>query len=108
MPFCLPASQPGSVDRPTRPLCAPLAAGQLVPGSSGDKLGYVRIATFSRQTTEKVREALATLKEQVLPAPLRSRGGLVLSRAAPVPYQMCLSCFLGPLILLHLCLAALA
>jgi C-terminal processing protease CtpA/Prc len=41
------------------------ASGQLAPGSSDDKLGYVRIATFSKQTTEKVREALTTLKEEV-------------------------------------------
>jgi hypothetical protein len=41
-------------------------AGQLAAAGSGDgKLGYIRIATFSRQTEEKVRAALQTLKEQV-------------------------------------------
>ena len=49
---------------PLPPVSSP--AGQLAAAGSGDgKLGYIRIATFSRQTEEKVRAALQTLKEQV-------------------------------------------
>lgn len=33
----------------------PHCAGRLAPGSPEGKLGYVRIATFSKQTPEKVR-----------------------------------------------------
>ena len=37
-------------------------AGQLAAAGSGDgKLGYIRIATFSRQTEEKVRAALGAV-----------------------------------------------
>lgn len=42
-----------------------LPAGRLAPGSPESKLGYVRVATFSKQTAEKVRAALSSLKEQV-------------------------------------------
>ncbi|EFN57183.1 hypothetical protein CHLNCDRAFT_9114, partial [Chlorella variabilis] len=43
-------------------LCS--TSGQLAPGSSEGRLGYIRVATFSKQTSEKVRAALLTLREQ--------------------------------------------
>ena len=48
---------------------ASLATGQLAPGSSEGRLGYIRVATFSKQTSEKVRTALLMLREQVRRAP---------------------------------------
>ncbi|KAI3434885.1 hypothetical protein D9Q98_002939 [Chlorella vulgaris] len=43
-------------------LCS--SSGQLAPGSSSSSLGYIRVATFNKQTAEKVRAALLTLREQ--------------------------------------------
>ena len=48
------------------PSFSPSSAGKLVPeGSAHGKLGYIRVATFSKQTAEKVRAALQELKAQV-------------------------------------------
>lgn len=41
------------------------AAGGLAPNAPDSKLGYIRVATFSKQTAENVGEALKELKAQV-------------------------------------------
>lgn len=40
-------------------------AGGLAPNAPDSKLGYIRVATFSKQTAENVGEALKELKSQV-------------------------------------------
>ncbi len=42
-----------------------IPAGGLAPSAPNSKLGYIRVATFSKQTAEKVRAALEELKAQV-------------------------------------------
>ena len=42
-----------------------MPAGKLAPSAPDSKLGYIRVATFSKQTAEKVRAALESLKAQV-------------------------------------------
>lgn len=45
--------------------CCCCCAGGLAPTDPDSKLGYVRIATFSKQTTEKVQTALKELQQGV-------------------------------------------
>lgn len=45
--------------------CLFMPAGKLAPSAPDSKLGYIRVATFSKQTAEKVRAALESLKAQV-------------------------------------------
>ncbi len=40
-------------------------AGNLAPADPDSKLGYIRIATFSKQTAEKVQTALRELQQGV-------------------------------------------
>lgn len=48
------------------------------PGVSGDKLGYIKVATFNSNTTEGVERALADMKKEGVAALLldiRNNGG---------------------------------
>ncbi|KAL4425371.1 hypothetical protein ABPG75_009387 [Micractinium tetrahymenae] len=54
------------------------SSGNLAPADPDSKLGYIRIATFSKQTAEKVRTALTELQQggaQRLVLDVRNNGG---------------------------------
>eukprot|EP00887_Chlorella_sp_A99_P003436 scaffold7.g3436.t1 len=67
-------------------LCA--GAGRVAgEAAAGDKLGYIRIATFSKQTADKVREAIAQLQRggaQRYVLDLRNNGGGVFQAGVEV------------------------